>query len=111
MLLTRDGGEIDMGDMSVGERVVISKVFVSLGRIVSAITVRGQLLHYFVPSLLMVTIKNSPRSPAGQVLQTGISHSQPTTMPKPSMKISIPEQLGSNPTIFHATLVALQLLR
>ena len=82
--------------------------FGALGRIVSAITVRGQLLHYFVPSLLMVTIKNSPRSPAGYVLQTGISHSQPTTMPKPSMKISIAAQLARNPTFLHTTFVALQ---
>src|SRR5260370_24189263 len=63
-----NGGVVDVGNFVEGEGAVKSKVFVSLGRVVSAITVRGKLLHRFVTRLLMVTIKNSPRSPAGYVL-------------------------------------------
>src|SRR5438132_13998462 len=55
---------IDVGNFVEGEGTVKSKVCVSLGRIAPVITVDGKLLHRFVARFLMVTIKNSPRSPA-----------------------------------------------
>src|SRR5713101_3286646 len=75
IFIMRDGRVIDVRYFVEGERAVKPKVSVSLGRIVSAITVDGKLLHRLVTRLLMVTIKYSPCSPAGNVLQTGISHS------------------------------------
>ena len=104
------GCVIYVGNFVEGERAVKSKILVTLGRFVSAITVGRKFLHRFVARFLMVTIKNSPRSTAGYVLQAGVGHSQPTTMSKSCMKISILAQLGSNPTIFHTTLVTLQFL-
>src|SRR6266446_2197031 len=105
IFIMRDGGVVDVCYFVEGERAVKPKVSVSLGRTVPVITVDGELLHRFVARFLMVTIKNSPGPPTSHVLQTGVSHSQPTTMPKPCMKISILAQLWGNPTIFDTKLV------
>src|SRR2546429_9169457 len=64
IFIMRDTGVVDFGNFVEGERAVKSKVFLSLGRIVSALTVRGQFLHNFVPVLLMITIKILPYTPA-----------------------------------------------
>src|SRR5207237_745893 len=51
-------------------------------------------------------IKNSPGPPYGDVLQTGVDHSQPTPVTKPGMKISISSQFRGDPARFHFSLEA-----
>src|SRR6266404_5881952 len=108
IFVVRNRGVIDVRDFVEGKRAVEAQVFVSLGRAVAVIAVGGKLLHCFVPRLLMIAIENSPGAAPGDVLQAGINHSQPTTVTKTRMKVSIAPQLWCDPTLFHPLLVTLQ---
>src|SRR5437879_8768901 len=72
------------------------------------VTVGRKLAHGFVPGFLMVSIEDSPRTTAGNVLQAGIRHSQPAAVTKACMKVSIAAKLGRDPTLFHARFKRLQ---
>ena len=56
----------------------------------------------FVSGFLMISIQNSPGASTGDVLQTSIRHSQPSSMTKACVKVSIAAQLWRNPTLFHS---------
>src|SRR5712691_3739450 len=93
---------IDVRDFVEGKRAVKAQIFVTLRWIIAVVAEGGKFLHRFVPSLLVIAIENPPGAAAGDVLQAGIHHSQPTAVTEARMKVPIPPQLWRDPALFHA---------
>src|SRR5882724_3780709 len=101
-------GMIDVGYFIESKLAIKFKIPVTLCRIVTAIAVGGKFPHRFMTRLLMDTIEDSPGAASGNVLQSGIRHSQPAALTKRSMEVAIAAQLRRYPTIFHPALKSLQ---
>ena len=101
-------GMIDVGHFVERELLVEAKILVARRRSVAVVAIRGQLLHRFMAGLLMISIEDAPGATAGDVLQSAIDHSQPATVTKACMEVSIPSQFRRNPTFFHACFKRLQ---
>src|SRR5258708_6961479 len=108
IFIVSDRGMIDVGHFVESKLAIKFKIPVTLRRVVSAIAVSGEFPHRFMSGLLMITVENPPRAAAGDVLQSGIRHSQPTPVTKAGVEVTIAAQLRRDPTLFHPALKTLQ---
>ena len=94
IFIMTDSRVVNVGYFVEGQFLVKAKIFVTRRRrSVSVVAIRGELLHRLVAGLLMISIKDAPGSTAGDVLQTGVCHSQPAAVTKARMKVPIAAQL------------------